>query len=123
MKIALLPETYAICRLSTSAAIPAWAMQGTFFSINKTSDELSIVCEEKNVPEGIQSERSWRLLKVVGPLDFTLTGVLASVANPLARAQVSIFAISTFDTDYILVQSRNLEAAKTCLVSEGFNIN
>lgn len=123
MKLTLLPEQYAICRLSSAEPIPAWALVGEFFSITKTPDELSIVCAEDNVPQEIQAERNWRALKVAGPLDFSLTGILASIANPLAVAKVSLFAVSTFDTDYVLVQTPHLETAKQCLVSAGVGIN
>jgi len=70
---------------------------------------LSIVCDEKNLPAKIRAEKNWRALKIVGPLDFATTGILASLANPLTKAKISIFVISTFDTDYILVKNKNLE--------------
>jgi hypothetical protein len=78
------------------------------------------VCEQKNVPGDVKVESDWRAIKVSGPLDFALTGILASIANPLAAAKISIFAISTFDTDYVLVKSSKLDQAKRCLVDGGF---
>jgi hypothetical protein len=109
--LSILPNRLAISRLDKDAQIPSWAMDDTFFSISKTDDELSIVCSENTVPNGIKSERGWRALKVEGPLDFSLTGIFASLANPLAEAKISIFALSTFETDYILIQDKKLKEA------------
>ena len=120
MRLTLDPQLYAVCRLPVSSDIPDWAVKGSFFSINKTLDELSIVCDQQDVPLGIQSEQGWNMFKVQGPLDFTLTGILASIANPLAQAQVSIFAISTFDTDYVMIKASHLKVAVECLKSAGF---
>lgn len=106
-----MPNRLAVCRLGNNARIPSWATDGTFFSISKTDDELSIVCSEDKVPDYIKSEKNWRAFKVMGPLDFSLTGILASLTNPLAETKISIFAISTFDTDYLLVKDDNLEKA------------
>lgn len=111
LSLSLLPQKLAICRLEKDARIPTWATGGTFFSISKTDDELSIVCFENKVPDDIKSEKNWRAFKIMGPLDFSLTGILASLANPLAEAKISIFAISTFDTDYLLVKDDDLEKA------------
>ncbi len=99
-----MPDKYAVCRLDPRAPIPAWILLGPFASITRTEDELSIVSPESNVPEGVQAERAWRRLKIEGPLDFTLAGVLASLAAPLADAGTSIFVVSTYDTDYLLVK-------------------
>ena len=107
-----LPDFFAICRLDSHGAVPAWATEGHFFSITRTVEELSVVCLESQVPEGIHCERGWRSLRVVGTLDFSVIGVLASLVQPLAEAGVSVFAISTFDTDYLLV--KQLDLAKAC---------
>lgn len=109
LSLSIMPNRLAVCRLETNARIPSWATDDTFFSISKTDDELSIVCSEGKVPDDIKSEKNWRAFKVIGPLDFSLTGILASLANPLAEAKISIFAISTFDTDYVLIKDDNLE--------------
>jgi uncharacterized protein len=114
-KLSVIPFPLAVCRLEKSADLPSWATSDSFFSITKTDDELSVVCAERNVPASIRSEKGWIALKVKGPLDFSSTGVLASLANPLAEAGISIFAISTFDTDYILVKKENLERAEEIL--------
>jgi hypothetical protein len=86
-------------------------MLGEFVSITHTTDELSIVCAEENVPPDVKADRGWRALKVEGPLDLAMTGVLASLTNPLAESQINIFAISTFNTDYLLVKGYNLASA------------
>jgi uncharacterized protein len=110
LTLSVLPEILAICRLDRDTAIPAWAT-GDFVSITRTNDELSIVCDERAVPSGVKADRGWRALKIEGPLDLSLTGVLASIAVPLAEARINIFAISTFDTDYVLVKAdRVIEA-------------
>ncbi len=97
--------------MDSNARIPSWVETDKFFSVTKTDDELSIVCSEDIVPTNTKVEKDWRGFKVDGPLDFSLTGILASLANPLAEAKVSIFAVSTFDTDYLLVKSAQLEEA------------
>ena len=112
LSLSVLPDQLAVCRLNADAHIPVWALNpAVLTSITRTRDVLSIVCPQANVPAGIQTETGWKALKVEGPLDFSLTGILASLANPLAEAKISIFAISTFDTDYVLVKEENLAAA------------
>ena len=105
-----------MAKLAPDAAIPEWA-GGELVSITRTADELSIICA--TIPPEVDGERGWRCLKVRGPLDFSLTGVLASIAGPLADAAVPIFSISTFDTDYILVREFDLERAKQALIRAG----
>ena len=95
-----------------------WAT-GRFVSITRTSDELSIVCAERDVPLGVKVDRGWRALKIEGPLDLSLTGVLASIAVPLAEAKINIFAISTFDTDYVLVKADRVAEAIGVLRNAG----
>jgi uncharacterized protein len=118
----LLSVPYAVCRLAPGAAVPDWAAGEDLVSVTRTSDELSIVCPQKKVPEGIRSERDFRVLKIRGPLDFSLVGVLSGLAGPLADAGISIFALSTFDTDYILVKQEHLGRAAEILIREGHNI-
>lgn len=112
-----MPMSLAIVRLDVSCDIPLWATSQNFFSITKTHEELSIVCPENCVPPDVKVEKGWGCFKVEGPLDFGLTGILSSLTKPLAQAQISIFALSTFDTDYIMVKKENLEKAKTVLGS------
>jgi hypothetical protein len=118
----LLKEKYGVCRLNNIATIPEWAKLGDFFSITKTEEELSIVCNEDNIPQDIKCERHWRILKVQGPLDFSLIGILASISNTLAEKEISIFAISTYDTDYILVKEKDIDKAVAALVNENYEI-
>lgn len=120
MKLNTLPETLAVSQLDPNSPIPLWAVQSKFYAIHRTFEELSIICNESAVPQEVKSERGWRAFKVEGPLDFSLTGVLASIANPLAEAKISIFAISTFDTDYVMVKESDLEKARTVLTEAGF---
>ncbi|HTP10820.1 MAG TPA: ACT domain-containing protein [Anaerolineae bacterium] len=119
LTLSILPDTFAICRLGPAEDVPEWAMIGEFVSITHTSDELSIVCAEENVPADVKADRGWRALKVEGQLDLALTGVLASLANPLAEAQINLFAISTFDTDCLLVKGYNLKRACDVLQQAG----
>jgi enamine deaminase RidA (YjgF/YER057c/UK114 family) len=106
MDLTVLPEPLAICRLPASARIPSWALEEheSLSAITRAPGELSIVCPEEAVPPDVQYEGGWRALQVPGPIPFETTGVLASIAQPLAAAGISIFAISTYDTDYVLVK-------------------
>jgi len=121
MKLTILPNKFAVCRLDPDRGFPNWAFNAIFYSITASEDELSVVTLENQIPLGIKSEPDWRVIKVIGPLDFSLTGVLSSIAEPLAEVDVSIFALSTFDTDYILVKHDDLEYAKEVLINRGFN--
>lgn len=118
----LVDGTFAVCRLSSDALIPSWATAGPFFSITRTPDELSVVCGESAVPEGVACERGWRGLRVAGALPFTAVGVLASLTAPLAGAGISVFPVSTFDTDYLLVKEAGLERAIAALRQAGHSI-
>jgi hypothetical protein len=119
LTLSVLPENYAICRLDPAAAPPLWALQGSFWSVTRTADETSIVCVETAVPSQTQHEAGWRILKCEGPLDFGLTGIMASIAEPLADAGVSIFPLATYDTDYVLVKDAELETASQALTDYG----
>jgi hypothetical protein len=119
LELSLLPERFAVSRLAADSPIPAWATQGPFFSVTRTSDELSLVTEFSRVPMGIQSQPGWRVLKVHGPFVLSEIGVLAALATPLAEAKISLFAVSTFDTDYLLVASETLSAGIAALERAG----
>lgn len=120
LKLSVGAEVLAVARLAADAALPVWVSSTTgFLSITRTEQELSIVCDGQVVPAGTRIESGWRALKVQGPLDFGLTGILASLAIPLALAEVSIFAVSTFDTDYLLVKQDMLPIALTALRQAG----
>jgi hypothetical protein len=122
LKLAVTSDSLAVCRLEAGASIPAWATAGQFFSVTKTADELSIVCAQSSVPADARCERGWRCLKVEGPLDFSLTGVMLSLCAPLASAGISLFAISTYDTDYLLVKGDDLERAILALTESGHQV-
>lgn len=109
--LSLLAETFTICRLAPEAVVPEWATQGQFFSITRTGNELSVIAESALVPERWRSRESWRVMKVHGPFNLSEVGVLAALVAPLAAAGVSVFTISTFDTDYLLVQCNQLREA------------
>jgi hypothetical protein len=112
----------SVCRLDPTAEVPDWAIAGGFFSVTRTAEELSVVCPEDSVPEDVRCEGGWRALKLEGPFEFSEVGVLASVAVPLAEAGVGIFAVSTFDTDYVLVKEEQLEPAVAALRGRGHEV-
>src|SRR4030042_924803 len=120
--LSILPEPMAICRPVKHAPLPDWALAGTFLCIARTLHELSIVCPQILVPAGIKKEDDWRCLRVEGTLDFSLTGVIASLATPLALAGVSVFTLSTYDTDYLLLQLRNLKKTIAALTENGHQV-
>ncbi len=123
LELTLLLERFAISRLAADAPIPEWATQGPFFSVTRTGDELSVVTELSRVPVGVDSQPGWRVLKVHGPFVLSEIGVLASLAAPLAEAKITLFAVSTFDTDYLLVASETLPAAIAALERAGHTIH
>jgi hypothetical protein len=125
MQLNLLSESFAVCRLGAQDLLPAWAQPGAadeLWSVTRSADELSIVCRQAVVPAGVQCEANWRAFKVLGPLDFALVGILAELSGLLARAQVSLFALSTYDTDYILVKASSLNAALAAFKAGGHQI-
>jgi hypothetical protein len=113
---------YAIAKFSCDAEIPAWAAGAAFFSVTRTREELSVVTAEASVPAALDASRGWRMFKVHGPFSFDETGVVAALANPLARVGVAIFVISTFDTDYLLVQHEEIPVAVETLEHAGHKI-
>jgi len=122
LQYSVLPQRLAVCRVLPGAEIPAWGLAGEFFCVTRTQDELSIVCSENLVPqqdEGVVIERGWAALRLEGPFPFAMTGVLASFVQPLAEAEIPVFAISTFDTDYVLVKNESLKPALTALGAAG----
>jgi hypothetical protein len=122
LRLEVVPGAFAVCRLGAQDPPPAWAEQGPVASITRTDAELSVVCAEEGVPAGVQAERGWRCLRVKGPLGFGMTGILASLASPLAGSGVSIFVVSTYDTDYLLVQDRDLDRAVFALERAGHSV-
>lgn len=120
--LTLLPDWLAVCRLDADAGLPSWADGPGFVSITRTAEELSVVCGQDRVPVGVKATPGWRLLKVEGPFDFAVTGVMASLSAPLAAAGVSLFAVATYDTDYLLVKADALDAARAALEGAGHRV-
>lgn len=122
----LLPEEYAVCRLPAGSPLPASLSSGpddkSVISVTWAPDELSIICPADRVPDEAVVETPWRCLRVVGPLDLALTGVLASLVGPLAEARVNIVTFSTYDTDYLLVPTVRLTEALGTLTAAGHRI-
>lgn len=112
----------AICRLAHDAPIPAWATDRPFFTVTRTHDELSIICAAAQVPGGVTASRGWRLLVLRGPFSFGLVGILLAVAEPLARAGVSIMPVASHDTDHVLVQAPQLARAIAALRAAGHEV-
>ena len=113
---------FAVCRLAAGSPVPPWACEGGFFSITSTSDELSIVCAAAQVPDGVQHEGGWACFKLIGPFPFGETGILKSFIQPLSDNAVPIFAISTFDTNYVLVKEEFVGHALNLLQAAGHQL-
>jgi uncharacterized protein len=127
LKFRLLEEPLVVCRLPPDALVPASTLKSKFLCVTRTFDELSVVCAEDHVPDhppddvqdSALAERGWLALKLEGRFPFSMTGVLASFIQPLAEAQIPIFAISTFDTDYVLIKRENVGQALAALIAAG----
>lgn len=123
LSLTLLTAPLALCRLDAASPVPEWTARAHgFLSITRTSDELSIVVDESAVPASVQAKRGYRALRVDGVLDLSLIGIVASLAAPLAAAEVPIFPIATYDTDYILVPGSAVTAAITALEGAGHRV-
>jgi hypothetical protein len=118
----LLPETFAICHLAPGTPFPDWVQTNSFFSLTNTSEEISLVCLMESLPSDVEADRDWRCFKLPGPIPFSLAGILNSVTLPLAQANLGIFAISTYDTDYVLVKQEVLPQALSALTDAGHTI-
>lgn len=125
MKLAVLQTLFTVVKLPPTVEIPSWSCKGELFSITRTNEELSIVCPSSYVPDDVlkEVEHDWKCIKVEGVLDFSLTGILSSLANPLAENNISIFAISTYNTDYLLIKEASIEKAKSILENAGHTFN
>jgi hypothetical protein len=121
IRMSVLDGRFAVCRLEADAPVPYWP-RGAFVSITRTPDELSIICKEDSVPEGVRVERDWRALRVEGPLPFEMTGVAAAFTKPLADARISVFVVATFDTDYLLVKADTFDRAVEALRAAGIDV-
>lgn len=122
LTLKLLKGSFGVCRLKPDDSIPDWALKGAFHSITYTEDELSIVCETAWIPNTVQCEKTWRIFKIQGPLDFALIGILAQIGQLMAEHQISIFALSTFDTDYILVKQDKVAQAVAALKQSDYEV-
>lgn len=123
MKLEHINGHYSVLRYPPDTDIPEWVLKTSVFFIGRTHEELSIVCRTdaiENPPQNV--EHNWQCLRVQGTLDFSLTGVLASITMPLAEARISIFAVSTFDTDYVLIRDDKIQEAKSVLLETGFEL-
>jgi len=116
LTLSVLPDSLAICQFTPGTQIPSWVFKSSFFTVSKTHDELSIICDQSLVPPDVKKVDNWRAFKVEGPLDFSLTGIISSLAKPLAENKIPIFVISTYDTDYLLVESKYFISAKEVLI-------
>lgn len=123
MKLYVLDELYAVVRCDPDTGLPNWATGGHFWSATRSDSELSLVCRAEDVPADASAERGWCALEVAGPLDFTLTGVVAALVNPLADAGIPIFVLSTFETDYLLVRERDLPRSVAALADAGHHVD
>ncbi|MGV9309112.1 MULTISPECIES: ACT domain-containing protein [unclassified Nonomuraea] len=123
MELRLLSRAYSVCRLPAGTAVPAPPPSAELYGLTVTADEVSVVCATGEEPPGAQVESGWSALRVAGELDFSLIGVLSSLTAPLAEAGVSVFALSTYDTDYLLVRTADLRRAWKALEARGYVIS
>ena len=122
MRFTLLDGLFAVARLDADADVPPWSHRGAFTTITRTPHELSIVCDEGGVPDEVPAERGWRCLGIEGPIAFETTGVAASFTGALAARGISVFVVSTFDTDYVLVKASKVDAAVEALRDAGYDV-
>ena len=122
ISLAVLPERLAICQRPPDEPIPEFMARSSFFSITRTEEELSLVLPEETVPVYWKAEKGWRCFKVLGPLDLTMTGILASLTSCLASVGVSTLAISTFNRDYLLVREDDLDKSQRALAAHGYEV-
>jgi hypothetical protein len=122
LKLSLLKDKYAICTLPNDTPIPDWALTQSLISITRTGKELTIVCRMDSIPSELQSDLNWRCFRIDGSFDLNQIGVISSISSPLADAGISIYVISTYDTDYFLVQDKNVEQTISTLSNSGHSI-
>jgi uncharacterized protein len=122
LSLIILHDLFAVCKLRADESIPSWALCNSFCSLTRTPDELSIVCPQELVPEGVEAVRQWKCLRVEGKLDFGSVGILSSLTSSLAGVGISMFAISTYDTDYLFVRESDLARGVAALLKAGHNV-
>jgi hypothetical protein len=115
----------AICRTDQDKPLPSWAKAAAreFISVTRTRDELSIIVSDPRAPREAKCERDWRTIMVKGPLDFDQVGIIAGLSGTLADSSISIFALSTYDTDYIMVKQADLDRALSALGQAGYPLS
>ena len=123
LNISLLPDNYSIYRFKSESEVPGWVYSSDFYSITKTKDEISVVASQDDVAAGIISNPDWRVLKIAGPLEFSLIGIIADVSTTLKDKKIPIFIISTYDTDYILIKQKDLSSGMKALKEKGHKIH
>lgn len=121
MRLTVAPARLAVCRLPADAPLPEWP-RGAFVSVTRTPAELSVVCDDAAVPDEVQAERGWRAMQLEGPIPFETTGVAAGLTGALAAKRISLFLISTYDTDWLLVKEAVLDAAIAALREAGYDV-
>jgi hypothetical protein len=123
LAFSLLPQRLAVCRLAPGEPFPDHVTRWPFWSVTRTEEELSVVLPEEGACSAWRAEKGWRCLKVHGPLDFGLVGILASISAALAAAGISVLVLSTYDTDYVLVREADLGGARRVLIQEGHAVD
>jgi uncharacterized protein len=123
LNLIILSDTFSICKFRTDSDIPGWIKDSDFYSLTRTEDELSIVCKQSDsIKDAIEIKKDWRIFKVSGPLDFSLTGIIAEISVILKDENISVFTISTYETDYFLVKNVHLNSAVNSLKANGHNV-
>jgi hypothetical protein len=122
LQFEVLPKRFAMCQLDMAMPLPNWLLRSSFYTVSKTADELSVVCEEDLVQDEIVKSVGWRLLKINAVLDLSLTGITAQFSTALAKAGVNLSVIATYNTDYILVEEAKLTTAIEALRGAGFEV-
>ena len=118
LNLIILKDTYAICRFNNDNDIPEWIKDSEFYSVTRTQDELSVVCKQSgSITKESAINTDWRIIKIQGPMDFSLVGIIAEVSGLLRKGKISVFTISTYDTDYIMVKNQDLVKAVDSLKS------
>ena len=122
MNLQILNDKYAICKFNVNSDLPDWVKDSDFYSVTKTNDELSVVCKQSGSLDNCEISEDWQILKVAGPLDLSLIGIIAEISGTLRDNKIPIFTVSTFETDYILVKSKDLTRAVNSLKASGHKI-
>ncbi len=124
MNLLVLNKTYAIYKFDSKSDLPGWIFSSDFYSVTKTADELSVVTvQNDSSPDSISCNKDWRIIKVIGPLDFTLVGLITEISAILSKERIPIFTISTYDTDYFLVKQTDLDGAVSALQRNKYSIS